>query len=289
MNTVHRLEAVPSLGGLYAGAAWGALRRVRSVAPDSLPALTAEAVGVPVDADALIAYQRLLGDTVRDEVPSVFLHGLAFPVALWLMARRDFPLPLLGMVHLSNHVRHLRPVRPQERLTIRTHVERLRPHHAGAQVDVIARILVGEELVWEGRSVYLAKGVRIEGAGVPEAVSHPAFVPPATTGRWRLDGAAGRRFAEVLGDFNPIHLSALSAKALGLKRPIAHGMYLAAKALAAVAPHGTGYAWDIEFAAPVQLPGTVEFGRRTVGDATVFAGWDARKNRPHFFGEVGAL
>ncbi|RKW71097.1 MaoC/PaaZ C-terminal domain-containing protein [Galactobacter caseinivorans] len=301
MQTVV-LDKVPALGALYAQAALGATRRVRRVAPGSLPDVSAEAREVRISEESLIQYQRLLGDAVREEVPSVFLHGTVFPVALWLLARKDFPLPLLGMVHLSNHVRHLRPVRPSETLTLRAHARDLRVHRAGTQVDLISQVLVGEELVWEGRSVYLAKGVSLEGSSRPEAEPHPDFVPPATTGRWRLDATTGRRFAEVLGDFNPIHLSLVSAKLLGLKRPIAHGMYLAARALKSAAPHGVGYAWEIEFAVPVQLPGSVEFAltsatQSSVGPGTSdeepgsvgFVGWDARKVRPHFAGSVVPL
>lgn len=286
------LDKVPALGALYAQAALGSARRVHRVAPGSLPALTAEAIGVKISEESLIEFQRLLGDAVRDEVPSVFLHGTVFPVALWLMARKDFPLPLLGMVHLSNHVRHVRPVRPTETLTLRAHARNLRAHRAGTQLDLISQVLVGDELVWEGRSVYLAKGVQLEGSTRPQAQPHPDFVAPATTGRWRLDASTGRRFAEVLGDFNPIHLSLVSARLLGLKRPIAHGMYLAARALKSAAPHGVGYAWEIEFAVPVQLPGSVEFaltGSREAPGGVGFVGWDARKQRPHFHGSVVSL
>ena len=66
-----------------------------------------------------------------------------------------------------------------------------------------------------------------DGAGAP-------FVPPTPTGRWTLAGDVGRRYAAVSGDRNPIHLSALSAKALGFPRAIAHGMYTASRALADV-------------------------------------------------------
>lgn len=60
------------------------------------------------------------------------------------------------------------------------------------------------------------------------------------------------------GDRNPIHMSALSAKAFGFPRAIAHGMYTAARALSDVGPRrGDTYDWTVEFAKPVLLPGTV--------------------------------
>lgn len=39
----------------------------------------------------------------------------------------------------------------------------------------------------------------------------------------------GLRFAAVVSDYNPIHLYPATAKLFGFKRPIAHGMFVAAK------------------------------------------------------------
>jgi acyl dehydratase len=284
------LSAMPRLGALYASAAPRALRRVREVSPDRLPRREAFVEGVRCRPEQLVAYQRLMGDTVRDELPSVLMHGLGFPLALWLLSRPDFPLPLLGLVHLRNEVRHLRPVRPDEVLSVSASAEELRAHHAGTTVTVRTRLFVGEEPVWEGLSLYLAKGVRLAGSEVPPAPRREPLLPPATTARWRLDASTGRRFAAVLGDYNPIHLSALSAKALGFKAPIAHGMYLAGRALAQCAPHGRGYAWEIEFATPVFLPGTVDVNRSSgPGGVVRFSGWNQRSLKPHFAGAVSRL
>ena len=44
----------------------------------------------------------------------------------------------------------------------------------------------------------------------------------------------GRRYAAISGDYNPIHLGALSAKLFGFKQAIAHGMWSKARCLAAL-------------------------------------------------------
>ena len=49
---------------------------------------------------------------------------------------------------------------------------------------------------------------------------------------WALESDVGRQYAKISGDYNPIHLSPWSAKLLGFKKPIAHGMLLVAKAQA---------------------------------------------------------
>ncbi len=71
---------------------------------DTVPERTLVVEGVRVDRDRLAAYQRLTGYAVDDTLPQPYPWVLAFPVQTALMARRDFPVPLPGMVHLGNRV-----------------------------------------------------------------------------------------------------------------------------------------------------------------------------------------
>ena len=76
--------------------------------------------------------------------------------------------------------------------------------------------------------------------------------------RWRLPEGLGRAYAGVSGDVNPIHLHALSAKAMGFPRAIAHGMWTAARTLAALGALDRAVEPPVWFAKPVFLPSTVE-------------------------------
>jgi acyl dehydratase len=77
---------------------------------------------------------------------------------------------------------------------------------------------------------------------------------------WRLPGDLGRRYGAVSGDRNPIHLHALTARAFGFPRAIAHGMWTKARALAALeATLPDAYTVDVAFKKPILLPGRVTF------------------------------
>ncbi len=296
------LPGMPSLPALYRRAVrHAAVRTVRRASPpDVLPDVRHRVHGVVADLGALTRFQQLLGSAARDTLPSAYVHTLAFPVAMSVLARPDFPLPLLGMVHLSNEVHQGRQVGAFEALDVVAWTEDLRPHAAGTQVDVVTEASVGGERVWTGRSVYLARGVRARGddaATVRRDDRRPAFDPPVPTGLWGLGADTGRRYAAVSGDWNPIHLSGPTARALGMRTAIAHGMYLAARMVdeAVPAPHGA-LAWRIDFATPVLLPGTVTTSfARTAGDGggsggsvVEVVGWSAKRRRPHFTGWVRA-
>lgn len=293
----QQLPEIPALGKLYLSALGSAARSrlTRGAGGTSLPAVRHEVHGAAVDLEKLTEFQRLVAHSAQDVLPSGYVHTFAFPVAMSVMAREDFPLPLLGMVHLRNQVRHLRPVHWSEPLNVAAWAENLAGHRAGTQVELVAEVSAGGALVWQGRSTYLAKGVFLPELDRPQAQQRRDFLPPMPTAQWRLGLDAGRSYAKVSGDFNPIHLSRLSAKALGMKRSLAHGMYLASRVVEeAVPPHTDAFAWDISFEAPVFLPATVALSIQDDDAAgawagSTFTGWNARSQRRHFSGSVTPL
>lgn len=228
----------------------------------TLPSRRYVLADVEQDLARLAAYRDVTGGVLSDVVPASWLHVLTFPLHVRLMADREFPFPMLGMVHVSNVMTQHRPVRAVEQLTLTSWVDRLAPHRKGWTVDMVGEIRVGAQVVWEGRSTYLAKADRPATETAPaheqgQAGEHR--IPGPEVARWRLPADLGRRYAKVSGDVNPIHLSALSAKAFGFPRAIAHGMWTHARALAAVEPRlPAAYTCEAQWARPVLLPSSVE-------------------------------
>jgi hypothetical protein len=292
---------MPSLSKLYVNAAAQAARHrvLGTHSGSSLPVASHQVRGVRADVGNLTAYQHLVGETASDVLPAGFVHALAFPLAVSVMNRDDFPLPLLGMIHLNNRVEQRSPFLFTEALDITARVENLRGHRSGTQLDVVAEVrgTGTADVRWLGISTYLAKGVFLPGIDKPSPAEVRAdFKAPDPTAVWQLGVDTGRAYAAVSGDFNPIHLSVLSAKALGMRRSIAHGMYLASRALADVgAAKGDSFSWTVGFEAPVFLPGRVALDVHTVqppGGAwqrSDFVAWNPRSGRRHFNGSVAAL
>jgi acyl dehydratase len=266
---------------LYARALVGSLPIVGGGGNGTLPQLAPSAEGVEADRDQLAAYDRVCGFRLRDALPSTYIHVLAFPLALRLLVDRAFPFPALGLVHVRNRIVQHRPVRLGEALDLDVRAERLAEHPRGQTVDVVGRAHVDGELVWEDVSSYLAKG-----RGNPAAAADddgpevPGDLPQRS--RWDVPGDIGRRYAAVSGDRNPIHLHPLSAKAFGLKAPIAHGMWVKARCLAAledVLPEA--YTVDVRFKAPLFVPGKVVFAGGEDGFAV-----RSRSGKPHLEGQI---
>jgi acyl dehydratase len=318
------LADIPGLSGAYGrGAARSgqiAVRRRlsatgRSVSADALPAVDYTVRDVRVDAAHLTAYQHLLGEPATDALPAGFVHVVAFPVAVALMGRPDFPFPLVGMVHVANRVEQRGQLVHGDALEIWARAENLRPHRSGVQFDLVVEVWregppgqapgpsgrsdPDRPPLWRGVSTYLARGFHLGPDGVTETrAPAPARPPGLPTAIWRLAADTGRRYAAVSGDRNPIHMYALTARPFGFPRAIAHGMYTASRALATIGPSRTdSFTWTVEFAKPVLLPGrvTLQVARADTGHTSdtalvsggfTYAGWNSTSGAVHFTGTV---
>ena len=225
---VETLGSVPSTTPLLLRAALTA----RGRRGDTVPERTLRVEDVRVDRARLAAYQRLCGYAVDDTLPQPYPWVLAFPVQMTLMARPDFPVPLPGMGHLANPVTTHRRLAAGEPLALSVTAGAMRPHRRGRTLDARLEARVGDDLVWECDSVYLSRGRGTEDA--PRDDSPPALPAGPVVGRWRLPEDLGRSYASVSGDVNPIHLHPLSARAMGVPRHIAHGMWTYARTRAAL-------------------------------------------------------
>lgn len=261
MTRIIELEATPTLGPVLAkAAATGFSRKGRT-----LPDVKVVQRGVKIDQSALAAYDHVCGFPVTHLASATYLHVLVFPLQITLMADKEFPYALMGSVHLSNTITQHRPVNALEELDIEVTIENLRPHFRGAQADLVGRILVDGEVVWEEISTYLFRGQKVDGEVPPKP--EEADVPDGPGVVWPLTADLGRRYASVSGDVNPIHMHPLTAKALGFPTTIVHGMWSKSRMLAAVENRlPDAYTISVEFKKPVLIPGKVRFIAHESGD-----------------------
>ncbi len=274
---------LPSVGPLLAKGVAGS---VGAQGGRPIPKRAAIVAAHHQDVGRLAAYARLCGFTLRDRVPPTWLHVLTFPLQMALLAERDFPYALAGLVHASNTMTLHRPVTVGDELSLIVRVGHARAHRKGALFDVTGEVRVkGGEVAWTGTSSYLALGAKAPTADPVEDPAEPAASEvelPGPSQQWRLPGDLGRQYAAVSGDVNPIHLNALTARVFGFKRPIVHGMWTHARALAALEPRlPETYTVDVRFSRPILLPTTVGFAT----DGSSF-GVVNREGKPYLTGRV---
>lgn len=245
-----------------------ALRRGRRLGPgETLPAI--EATATRLDGDAA-AYAKVCGFPVADPLPVTWPAVLTRGLQLGVMTAPEFPLPLLGLVHVRQTIAWARPVAASEPLGGSCRVEGHRVARRGGEFDLVCAVTAGGEPVWTGVTTLLSRALPGDGVKRPRPPEAP--IPPGRSACWEIPEDQGRRYAAVSGDWNPIHLHALAARLFGFARAVAHGWWLLARALAEldddVPPAGT---LDARFLAPVPLPSTVRFVSGRVGGGVRFA------------------
>ena len=253
---------------------------------DTLPDLTLTRHDVPVDRAHVAAYSEVCGFTLKETLPVTYPHLLAFGLHMTIMTDGSFPFPAIGTVHIENKITQHRPITASEKLQVTARPDHLRPHAKGKVFDLLTTVHSGGELVWEETSTFLriGKGDRDAAGSDLDGLEQP----DSTGTSWKLPGDLGRRYASVSGDHNPIHLYALTAKAFGFPRQIAHGMWSKARCLAALDGRlPDAVTTEVAFKKPVLLPGTVLFGSAKHEDGYAFALSRPQDGKPHLLGRFG--
>ena len=236
-----------------------------------------------VSGDTVAAFDSVIQSPLRDTVPPGFLHCLSFAPSLELMTEPGFPIPVLGMVHVRNRFTQITPVRIGQTVDVDVSLSELHSVKNGVEVDIQVTGSVAGETVFEETSTYLAKGKSVPRArpvADAQRLSFPDDLEP--TALWRLARSVGPEYARVSGDYNPIHVNVLAAKAFGFPQTIAHGMYSASRALAAVDTTWESFVWEVQFASPLILPATSGFAAFTRSEERVeTAVFNPRKHKPH--------
>lgn len=245
------LGAAPFLPPLY----WRAALK-RKITGNTLPEQGLRC-RVSIDPRQVAAYRKVCGFTDSPILPATYPHVLAFGLQMQLLTDESFPFPLLGLIHVSNRIRIHRPLGGVNALSVGVHAQNLKPHAKGATFDLVTTVEDSLGLLWEAESRMLCRGVTLPGEAEDHAQPAPTQVSELT--RWNAPADIGRRYARISGDYNPIHLSALTAKLFGFPQAIAHGLWNKARTLAALGEHlpAANIEIDVEFRKPVRLPAEV--------------------------------
>jgi len=230
-----------------------------------------------------VAQYRTFVGFVGDEdhtPPLTYFYLLAQRAQLATMLDPEFSFPVPGMIHVENDLRLLTTIAPALPFELDVQAIQEAPSQNGT-LYVVLKVLLKqagvERIVCISRYLALRSKRRFgQSAHVPgQAVNHE---PVAS---WPLPADIGRRYAKLSGDFNPIHLWPWSARLLGFKKPIVHGMYSVAKAQASLEAAGVGKITQLSahFIKPVALPGEAILTHDTVSYYITSAGEKAVAGR----------
>jgi hypothetical protein len=182
-----------------------------------------------IDADHVRRYCNAFGFP-PGPVPLTYLYLLAQRAQLATMLNRAIPFRIVGLIHVSNDLAMHCEVRTDAPLVLVTTLSMPEPAATGAIECVLKTVgSADEQTVFTCTSRYLIK----RGQRGKHAAASPSVAPVGdVVGEWVVTADAGRRYAALSGDWNPIHLWPWSARLMGMHAPIIHGMETMARVCA---------------------------------------------------------
>lgn len=206
-----------------------------------------------LDRRHIARYRAELGFKPGDGVPLSYAYLPVQRAHLDAMLHPDFGHRIVGMVHVGHALRQTAPLDPARPLRLVTHIDDEPQRDDGARFVRLRTHIAqdGHERV-ACDSRYLARRGRRRGDSAPR--DEPETLGPAVAS-WPLGPDAGRRYARLSGDWNPIHLWPWSARLFGLPTAIIHGAHSAARCEAEI-ERLTGQRVDglqMDFVRPVPL------------------------------------
>ena len=250
---------------------------------DILPALSTEINHLRIREDDLRAHKALCGFSNNAVLPATYLHMLSFPLSLNLLIQQDFPMKAMGQVHLRNQISVLEEFDLRASISMKATIGNSELTSRGVEWDIDVTAVVDNQLVWSSTSTYLNRcktGVR--------AIRHKEILPQGNAQDWTVEADTGRRYAKISADYNPIHLSDITARLFGFKQAIAHGMWSKARCLAALEDKlpNSGYSVDVAFHRPLFLPAEVVFSSAVNRQGESFSLQNKTSGVLHLLGQI---
>eukprot|EP00197_Chlamydomonas_leiostraca_P002717 CAMPEP_0202857906 /NCGR_PEP_ID=MMETSP1391-20130828/666_1 /ASSEMBLY_ACC=CAM_ASM_000867 /TAXON_ID=1034604 /ORGANISM="Chlamydomonas leiostraca, Strain SAG 11-49" /LENGTH=328 /DNA_ID=CAMNT_0049536769 /DNA_START=189 /DNA_END=1176 /DNA_ORIENTATION=+ len=224
---------------------------------------------VRFDAPRLAAFHRLACyPSTSGSTPLMYPICQAFRLNIQAMLLPAFPYPVLGSVLARHTTVMTRAVGAEEALVYSARVEpvqRTTPK-GDIEVDLVTEAWAvpagskcgaggpGGAPVWRSTLTVI---ILTRKTGQRSAGAAPAPAQPSTWSlidKWTVGGDVGRRYGALNGDLNPIHLSAVTSRLFGFKRPIAHALFLMARAEASLRSAGVSPVFPARFEASFKRP-----------------------------------
>ena len=277
------LQTIPSMVSMLGRAA---VVRKQPTRDPEFPPLCIRANNIRVDRGKLQKFSAVCGFNTSDTVPLPYPHIMAFALHMQLMLDDRFPFVPMGAVHVRNRIRQQRALRCDEVMDFEVRQGEVEQVEKGWEVSLVTEVRVNGELVWDDLSVML---IRKNGSGIRREKSSDEPGPPLDQSvQWPLAANKGRQYAAASGDYNPIHLYPWTAKLMGFKRQIMHGMWSKSRTVAHLLPgdHAGAASVSVAFKLPIFLPSTVTLFYGSTATGSSFEMKDEAGEKPHLTGSL---
>jgi acyl dehydratase len=189
--------------------------------------------GLRFEAAHVEAYRRVCEYAAQPgSVPITYPEMHFTPLIAEAVVSSRFPLSPLGLIHTAQEIELHERLQPGDEVDATTELLALRDTPRGYELDFSMLVERNGRKAWSGVATLLSRSSAARSGATRKR--HSASEPLAKGFDITVSGDTGLRYARVSGDYNPHHLWWFTARPLGYRRPIAHGMWTFARVLSEV-------------------------------------------------------
>lgn len=217
-----------------------------------LPSLTMTLKEYRIDETLLSQYNSLCRFKTSDFLPITFPYAIAGPLHLSMMANKDFPIKGAGLLHLRNRIKYTQKIKTSDSFDLKVSTAKSRFRPQGFEFDISTTVELNGQIYWECKSTFLSRGKfkREDPSSEDEDLFKKMELDKPELS-FKVPGNAGRAYAKICKDYNPIHIATPLAWLFGFKKSIAHGMWVSARALGEMNHLEDISEFDLAFKGPV--------------------------------------
>lgn len=297
-NTLHsiRLTTLPPMPAVFCKLLVLALvRKPKLTSTAQIPKGQLYLTGFLPDPERIRQYRQVCGfDSTDRTIPPSYLQTLFIGMLGRYITSDFFPVNPMGLVQTGQWFEAAHPVKPGDSLDLFCTLEDMTRTVKGVVTRFHLAVYRKNTRVWQGISTYLTRDPAAPRPHGKQTGTDQTLPPRLTI---RVPSDTGRRYAKVSGDYNPHHLFDTTARLIGFRQAMAHGMWSLARTLAGMEKTMADtpcFAVDAAFKLPVYMPATLTLGythqaAQSRQNRIDFELRDAADRRPHLKGRVTFL
>lgn len=199
----------------------------------------------------------------KDEIPPTFPYALMTHMQFAIVTDKKFPFAPFGLIHKNERIECYRPlVKGKWKMTCS--IPLFRKVDRGYEIEMISTLNIDGELAWRSTTTAFKRTKK----GMSRFRFNPVEIKSNTF--WDIPSGQGMRYAHLSNNYDPIHISNFTARIMGQKTAIMHGMWTAARGTSALSNIEYPFKINYKFILPIHMPSRVLY--QTTDDNQAGAG-----------------
>lgn len=208
-------------------------------------------------------------------IPPTFPYALLTHLQFTIVNHKNFPFSPYGIIHKKEKIEVYSPLTSGP-WGVTCKLSSYRKVDRGYEMDFVSEITINGKLCWRSTTTAFKK--------TESTVSMKKHEPMYAESniRWKIPGNQGLAYGLVSNNMDPIHISGPTAKMMGHKRAIIHGMWTVARGLSEFGELNYPLTINVKFISPIYIPAEVLYKKGESG----FGVYSADGKRVHLLAEI---